>query len=73
MSSFCIYCGGYCENKSIMSTFGDKMWCKYCNHYTKTIDLVWDFESHSCIIISNYTKTDKRPTYSLDRPLRKWI
>ena len=66
MARFCTICGSFCEVENRMSLFGlDKIWCKPCNHYTKTIDLIWDFEEHCVIIIANYTKTDIKPTYSL--------
>ena len=66
MTRFCTICGSFCEVENRMSLFGlDKIWCKLCNHYTKTIDLLWDFDEHCVIIIANYTKTDIKPTYSL--------
>ena len=65
MSRFCINCGSFCEDNHIMHSFSDRLWCKLCNHYTKTLDLIWDFEEHCMIIIANYTKTDQKHTYSL--------
>jgi hypothetical protein len=64
-SRFCVKCGSFCEDNTKMDSFDNKLWCKLCNHYTKTLDLLWDFEDRSLIIIANYTKTDLKPTYSL--------
>lgn len=52
---FCVSCGGLVE----------RIWCKSCRKSTKTLDLLWDFEDDSLIIMSNYTKTDHKDTYSL--------
>ena len=62
---FCIKCGSFCAVNSRLDVLSDKLWCKSCNNYTKTIDLLWDFEDNSMIIIAHYTKTDQKATYSL--------
>lgn len=65
MSNFCIKCGSFCEDEHPMDSFGTKLWCVLCNHYTKTIKILWDFPDSSLIIIADYTKTDKKATYNL--------
>ena len=66
MCDICIKCGSFCANENPMDNFGNKIWCNFCNHYTKTLTILWDFPDSNLIIIANYTKTDQIETYSLD-------
>ena len=66
MVRFCVTCGGLCEVKNRMSTFGkNKLWCYNCKSYTKTILISWDMGEKAVVITTDYQKYDYKPTYSL--------